>query len=60
MWQIQAAKFTTHEMEKVDFCLPEISATKIMTWKFHADESTERRHNMIVGRDLLTTIVLDL
>ena len=44
----------------VDFCLPEFSATKIVMWKFHVDESTNGRYDMILGRDLLTALVIDL
>ena len=31
-----------------------------MTWKCHVDESTTGRYNMILGRDLLTALGLDL
>ena len=31
-----------------------------MTWEFHADESTEGRHVIILSRDLLKAIVLYL
>ena len=44
----------------VDFCLPEFSATNIVTWKCHEDESSTGRYDMILGRDLLTALVLDL
>ena len=32
----------------------------IVMWKFHVDESAEGRYNMILGRDLLTALGLDL
>ena len=44
----------------IEFCLTEFSATKIVTWKCHVDESTNRRYDIIIGRDLLTTLGLDL
>ena len=44
----------------VDFWILESNATKRMTWKFHIDESTNGRYNMILGRYLITTLVLDL
>ena len=44
----------------VDFCLPEFSATKIVTWKYHVDKSTNGRYDMILGRYLLTALVLDI
>ena len=42
------------------FCLPDFSATKIVTWKCHIDKSTNGIYDIILGRDLLTTLVLDL
>ena len=59
-WYTQARKFTTSKKVNVDFCLPEFSATKIVTRTCHADEYTNRRYGMILGRDLLTTLELDL
>ena len=41
------------------FLLPEFSATKIVTWKFHVDESTNGIYDTILGRDLLTALGLD-
>ena len=44
----------------IDFCLPEFSVTKIVTWKCHADLSTNVIYDMILGRDLITALGLDL
>ena len=60
MWKTQAGKFTTSKKENVDFCLPGFSATIIVTWKCHIDESTNGRYEMILGRDLLTALGLDI
>ena len=60
MWQTQYGKFMTTNTEKVDLCLMEFSATKIMTWKFHVDDYIEIRYAMILGRDLLTTMVIGI
>ena len=46
----------TTEVDNIDFCLPEFSATKIVMWKCHVGESTEGRYDMILGRDLLTAL----
>ena len=60
MWKNQiAGKFTTSKVNAY-FCIPEFSAAKVITWKFHMDESTNGRYYMILGRDLLTALVLDL
>ena len=31
-----------------------------MTWKHHVDESAEGRHYIVLGRDLLTTLIIDI
>ena len=41
-------------------CLTEFSAPKIVTWICHVDEFTNGKHNMILGRDILTAQGLDL
>ena len=60
MWETQSGNLMTSKKVNVDFCLPEFSATKIVTWKCHMDESTNGRYDMILGRDLLTALGLDL
>ena len=37
MLEIQSGKFMTSKNVNTDFCLPEFSATQIMTWKCHVD-----------------------
>ena len=44
----------------VDFCLPEFSATKILSWKCPVDNKINRSYDMILGRDLITALGLDL
>ena len=43
-------------MVKLDLSLPVLSATKIMTWKYHVDDSTAVRYDMIIGKDILTKL----
>ena len=46
---------TTNNLKiKIYFNLPDISATQIVTWDFHMDDSAKGRYGMIFGRDLLT------
>ena len=59
-WETQAEKFTTSNKVNVDLCLPEFSATKIVSWKCQVASSTKSRYDMILGRDLLTDFGLDL
>ena len=35
---------------KIDFTLPELSATKIMTWNCHVDDSAKDRYEIILSR----------
>ena len=44
----------------MDFNLPSLSATNVMTWKCHVDESAKGRYDMILGRDILTELVSNL
>ena len=53
-WQTKAGNVTTNLKLEVDFNLPEVSATNVVIWKFHVDESTNDRYDMILERDLLT------
>ena len=57
MWETQAGKFTTSKKVNLDFCLPEFSAIKTVTCKCHADDSTNGRYGIILGRYLLTALV---
>ena len=56
MWETQSGNFTTSNKVNVEFCLPEFSTKKIVTWKCHIDESTNGGYDMILGRDLLTAL----
>ena len=49
----QEENLTNNQKVKTDFTLPEFSATKIVTWNFHVDDSAKNRYNMILGRHLL-------
>ena len=42
------------------FYFPEFSLTKHLWWKFHVAESTEGRYNIIIGRGIINTIVIDI
>ena len=59
-WHTQAGNITTNMEVKIDFTIPGLSATKIVTWDCHVDGSAKVRYDMILGRDLLTELVLNL
>ena len=57
---MQSCSTTSNIKVKIDFTLYEISATKIMTWNFNVDDSSKGVYNMILGRDLLKDLVMNL
>ena len=59
-WHTQARKITTNIKVKIDFILPELSATKIVMWNFHMDDFAKGRYDMILGRDILTALGINL
>ena len=59
MWETQAGKFTISKKVDVYFCLPEFSATKIVSWKFQVDNQTNSRYYMIIVRYLINSLGLD-
>ena len=42
-WHTQAGNITTNLKVKVDFTIPALSATNVVTWNFHVDDSTKCR-----------------
>ena len=49
-WNTQAGNITNNLKVKIDFTLPGISATNVVTWNCHVDDSDKGRYNMILGR----------
>ena len=45
----QVGSITTNLKVKIDFTLPDISATKIATCDFHVEDSSEGRYEIILG-----------
>ena len=50
----------TTKMVNVDFCLPESRARTFVTLKFHVDDYAGGRDTIILGRELLTSLGLDI
>ena len=59
-YHTQAGSITTNLKVEIYFTLPELSTMKIVMWNFHVDDSSKGRYNMILGRDLLTSLGLNL
>ena len=52
----QAGNINTNLKVKVYFTLPELSATNIVTWNCHVDESTKGRYKLILSGYILTAL----
>ena len=59
-WNTQAVNITTNLNVKIDFTLPGLSATKIVMWNCHVDDAVKGKYDMILGRDILTALGLNL
>ena len=55
-WHTQAGNITTNIKVKVYLTLPVISATNVVTRKYHVDDYDKGRYDMTLGRDLLTEL----
>ena len=52
-WNTQAKNITTNLNVKVDFTLPALSTTNVVTWRFHVDDSAKGIYDVILGRHIL-------
>ena len=50
----QAGNITTNIKVEVDFTLPELITTNVLTWKCCVNDSSKGRYDMILGGHLLT------
>ena len=48
-WKTQAGNVTTNFKVKINFTLPTLSATNVVTWEYHVDDSARGRYDMILG-----------
>jgi hypothetical protein len=58
-WKALGGTFTTNYESLLDFKLPEISTSKVVTWQSHVDDKTsskEAAYDMIMGMYLMTSI----
>ena len=56
----QSGSITTNLKFKIDFTLHELSATKIVICNCHVDDSAKGKYEMVLGRYILTALVLNL
>ena len=48
-WHTQSGNITTNLKVKLDFTLPKLSATNVMMWNCHVNESAKVVYDMILG-----------
>ena len=51
---------TTHTQSTIFFTLPEFSDKKIIKWKFNVFENKHLEYDLIIGRDLMNDLKLDI
>ena len=54
----QAGNFINNHNYKINFCLSEFSATKILTCECHVDDSEEGRYDIILVRYIVIVLRL--
>ena len=59
-WQTQAGKITINLKDNIYFTFPALGAMDVVTLKCHVDESAKGRYDMILGRDILTELGLNI
>ena len=59
-WHTQDENIINNLRFTLDFTLPALSATNFVTWKCHGYDSAKGGYNIILGRDILTGLVLNL
>ena len=60
-WTTAAGSFQTSQKCKIDFVMPELSSTQKCMWEVHLKPAkVSLRYDMIIGRDLLRTLGIQL
>ena len=59
-WNTQARNITTNLKVNIDLTLPALSATDVVTWNCHVDDSAKGGYDMILGGYILTELGLNL
>ena len=61
-WKTKSGSFSTNKTCKVVFTLPAFHKHKEINWTAHVDESdqSDSRYDLIIGRDLMKTVGIDI
>jgi hypothetical protein len=51
---------TTAKTKQLEFCLPELNANRNVEKSFHVVDIELKNYDMIIGRDLITSLQLDI
>ena len=60
LWSTAAGDFKTSGISKISFQLMELSPTAELQWKLHVHKGSLNGYDMILGRDILTELGIDL
>ena len=60
MSQTYAVIFTAAKYINNDLYLPETSTIKIVVWIFHVDDIIEWRYDVIIGREIVMALGLEI
>ena len=53
-WHMQGGNITTNHTVKLYLTLPALSATNVVMWKCHVDDSANGMYGIILGLDIKT------
>ena len=59
-WQTQAGNLSTNIKVKIYCTLPNFSVANIVMWYFQVFESAKGRYDVVLGRDLITALGLNI
>ena len=59
-WTTKAGSFATTRQCVVSLKLPALHADKVITWNYYVDEQQSTHYDIILGRDVLTEVGIDL
>ena len=60
VWTTAAGEFETQGRIKLEFKLPKLSPTAKVQWDMHVHQENLNPYNMILGRDILTELGIDI
>ena len=59
-WETASGDFSTKETVQAQFTLPELHEERLIEWKVHLTDNESMNYDLIIGRDLMTELGLDV